>query len=356
MLYVNRKEKKYVATYKEIIIGFIVFSLILIVLYPKDFLQKQVLAEDSNYDITMLYLKNMLKNDPSNEALMLALAKQSTKADKRDLSFRLLSLLKNSKDMDIRRESYLLSYKIAKQDYFYFKEKHDKVNGQKLYAKMQSLFKVIVTHHYYPVNKSEFYYKDALLLNDMPSAYTLTKERLDEKPDNIEILKDAYYLSYQLKKYDDSIYYLQKLESIDTKHKRKWMDEQYFVLINTAPYDKAQKYMLNKAEFSPYWRERLAEFYLGQKEYTKAANVYMTLFDKAETKHEQRKLWLKAIDTLRSGNRLKDAVRLGYRYENYFFYDKRARIALLKLYISANDLKKANRLSQKILKIKKSKN
>lgn len=352
MSYANRK-KKYVATYKEIITGFIIFSIILIVLYPKDFLQKQVLNENASYDITMLYLKNMLKSDPSNENLMLALAKQSIKADKKELSFRLLALLKKSKDLDIRKEAYLTSYKITKQDYFDFKEKHNVTKEQELYAQMQTLFHVIVQNHYYPTQKSESYYKDALLLNDTPDAYILTKERLEQKPKDIEILKDAFYLSYKLKVYDKTMQYLEKLENLDKIHRKKWLNQQYFVLVTSFSYKKAQTYMWKRAQSSAYWRERLADFYLAKKEYKKAANVYMTFFKKAHTKHEKRQLWLKAINTLLLGNKPRDAVRLGYKYQNYFFNDIRARIALLKLYISANDLQKANRLSRKILRIKK---
>ncbi|WP_297443341.1 hypothetical protein [Sulfurimonas sp.] len=352
MSYVNRK-KKYVATYKEIIIGFFAFSIILVVLYPKDSLYKEVLNEESNYDITMLYLKNMLKNDPSNETLMLAVAKQSIKADKRDLSFRLLSLLKNSHDINIKKEAYLTSYKIAKQDYFYFKEKRNKTKEKELYAQMQTLFHTIVTKHYYPRQNSEPYYKDALLLNATESAYILTKEQLEQKPNSIEVLKNAFYLSYKLKHYEEAIEYLEKLESLDTKQTKKYLDEHYFVLLQTSSYNEAESYMQNKAQSSLYWREKLAEFYLAKKEYKKAANIYMTLFEKAQTKHEQRELWLKAIATLLSGNKQKDAARLGYKYQNYFFFDKRARVALLKLYISANDLQKAKQLSRKILKTKK---
>ena len=56
MLAVNY-EKKYVGTYKEIALMFISFSIVLFFLYPKDMLNKQILSEKSNYDLSILYLK-----------------------------------------------------------------------------------------------------------------------------------------------------------------------------------------------------------------------------------------------------------------------------------------------------------
>ena len=79
----NEIEKVYVATYKELIFTFIVFSIILIVLYPKDLLKEQILAEKSNYDLSMLYLENLLDHDPNNESLMLILAEQSLRTGKK---------------------------------------------------------------------------------------------------------------------------------------------------------------------------------------------------------------------------------------------------------------------------------
>ena len=72
------EERLFVATYKEIAIVFISFALILFFLYPKDILKENVLTEESNYDLSVLYLKNMLRHDPQNEVLMLALAKKES--------------------------------------------------------------------------------------------------------------------------------------------------------------------------------------------------------------------------------------------------------------------------------------
>ena len=352
MSYANRK-KIYVATYKEIIIGFIVFVLILIILYPKDTLTKQVLAEQSNYDLSVLYLQNMLKNDPSNEKLMLSLAKQSYQAKKKDLSFKLLKLLRNSKNEQTRAQAYKLSYEIAKEDYFYLKHMHKTEALSKKYAQLQSIFSVILAEHFYNKNEVEKLYKESYFLNDKKSAYRLAQELLQQKPHDIKLLKDAYYLSYALHNYKASMHYLDLLYAEDVKNQTKWLDEKYFLLTKHFQSREAEAYIIARAQTSSYWRERLINFYLQHKQYKKAAQIYMNEFHTAASHKEQRDLWLQALHTLQAGGELKAAVRLGHRYENYFLRDKKARMTLLKLYLSANDVKRANRLSQKILRLKR---
>lgn len=352
MSYANRK-KIYVATYKEIVIGFIVFVLILIILYPKDMLSKQVLSEQSNYGLSVLYLKNMLKNDPSNEALMLSLAKQAYLAKKKDLSFELLELLRNSKNKQTRAKAYKLSYKIAKEDYFYLKKKHQTQALSKKYAQLRQIFSTIITKHFYTQDEVEKLYKESQFLNDKENEYHLVQELLAQRPHDIQLLQDAYYLSLALQEYGASMHYLDLLSTEDKTAKKRWLNEKYFLLMKHYSNKEAENYLIAHAQSSQYWRERLINFYLQHKQYKKAAQIYMNEFHSASTREEQRELWLQALRTLQAGGELKAAVHLGHRYENYFLRDKKARMALLKLYISANDVKKANRLSQKILRIKR---
>jgi len=68
----------------------------------------------------MLYLENMLDNDPTNEALMLGLAEQSLRSGKRDLSLRLVELLHDTKDSETKKKVFVLTYNLLKEDYFFF--------------------------------------------------------------------------------------------------------------------------------------------------------------------------------------------------------------------------------------------
>jgi hypothetical protein len=352
MSFANRK-KIYVATYKEIIIGFIVFCIILLVLYPKEQLTKEVLQESSNYDLSILYLENMLKNDPSNEALMLSLAKQAFKAGKKDLSYRLLKLLKNSHKQEIRENAYLLSYQIAKEDYFYLKKAEKKTALHRKYKELQELFHTIIAQHYYKETQIQQLYQESYFLHDTTNEYFLVQKLLQKHPNDIKLLSDAFYLSVKTNNYEKAMHYLNTLALLDKKHHNKWLDERYYLLAKHYSYKETESFLLQHAQNSAYWEKKLVSFYLGHKQYKKVAQLYMNRFRHTSHHKQQLQLWLQAIETLRAGGYTKDALRLGYRYENYFFHDKKARIALLKLYISANDLKKAKQLSKKILKIKR---
>lgn len=345
------KQKVYVASYKEIVIGFLTFALILFVLYPKNLILEQILKEKSNYDLSVLYLKNMLRNDPNNEQLILTLAQKSIKSQNRDLALQLLELLKNSPHKEVQKQAYLLSYELLKQNYFFLQNKQDRAGMQKVRKKLQELFLQILNKHFYTQKDLSMLYKEAMFLNSKEAQYLLLQQKIRTKPHDIKMLSDAYYLALAMKKYDDASTYLEKLSTLDTKHTAKWKDAHYFLLTQTYNYKELEHYLLQKAEHSQYWQEKLIEFYLTHKKYKKAAGHYMHLFYKTKNYAKREKLWLKALQTLQAGNLLKDAVDLGSKYEEYFLRSKKARMFLLKLYLAADEVQKAKELSTKILKV-----
>ncbi|QOP44912.1 hypothetical protein [Sulfurimonas paralvinellae] len=344
-------EKVYVATYKEIIIGFITFALILFVLYPKELIMDQILKEKSNYDLSVLYLKNMLRNDPKNEKLILTLAQKSIKSQNRDLALSLLELLKKSNHIEVQKQAYLLSYELLKQNYFFLENKHETHKMQKLRKKLEKTFLFILDKHFYEQKDLPMLYKEAMFLRSQPAQYQLVREMLQKKPKDIKLLSDALYLATKLKRYDEALNYVQLLTQVDKKHIKRWNNEHYFLLTQLSSYKKMEAYLLHAAQSSTFWQKKLIDYYLSYKQYKKAADYYMTLFYRTSSYKKRKKLWTKAIKTLVSGNLLKDAVKLGSKYEDYFIKDKSSRLLLLKLYLSANEVQKAKRLSRKILKV-----
>jgi hypothetical protein len=344
-------DKVYVATYREIIIGILTFALILFVLYPKQLIMEQILQEKSNYDLSVLYLKNMLRNDPKNEQLILTLAQKSIKSQKRDLALSLLELLKRSKHPEVQKQAYLLSYELLKQNYFFLENKHETRKMQKLRKELEKVFLFILNRHFYQEKDLPMLYKEAMFLQSKAAQYELLKERLHMQPKSVKLLRDALYLSTQLQKYDEALNYLQRLTQLDKQHIKRWNNQHYFLLTRIYDYKEFETYLLNAANNSTFWQNKLIDFYLSHKKYKTAANYYMKLFYKTKHYATRKELWFQAIKILVSGNLLKDAVKLGSRYEDYFIKDKEARITLLKLYLSANDVQKAKRLSAKILKV-----
>jgi predicted Zn-dependent protease len=348
-----QSKKPYVATYKEIIIGFIAFSLLLILLYPKEMLKEQILSENANYDLSILYLQNMLKHDPTNETLLLALAKQSVKANKKDLAYKLLKLLRNSKNKDVRIQTYILSYTIAKQDYIYLQKKHKYKKLNKVHTELKQIFNTLISNHYYKKLDIQQLYKEAIFLQDYNNQYILLQQIIKNTPNNKKYLQDAYYLAYKLHKYNDAIQYLEQLSKIDIKNRHKWYDEKYYIIVKAYSFAQAEFHLKKEARHSKYWEKRLINFYLDRKQYKKASKIYMQLFKQTSDFVQKRTLWMQAIQTLRAGNYNKEAIKIAHHYENYFLKDKKARVYLLKLYLALNDLQSAKELSKKILKLQR---
>ncbi len=347
------KQREVVATYKEIILTFCIFCIILFVLHPKDLLQQHILSEEANYDLSMVYLKSMLKKDPTNELLMVTLADKSLKAGKKDLSLRFLELLYTSKDKEIRQKAYLISYELSKDDYYYILKDgiKDKIDAQ--IKKLSMLFSNIMKEEFYDEKDAEKWYQEALFLNDLPNAYTLLKQLLAQDSNNIELLEKSFYLSNKINKSSDALKYLHALQDEDKQRATKWLMAEYNLIMADKNYSQAKIFLTKHSKNSVYWKEELAKFYVYRKSYKKASLLYMEIFHSSKGYSKQKKYFQKALESLQYGNHLSEAVRLASKYEHRFLKDRNIRIFLLKLYLAAGDLEKAGDLSKKILDEKK---
>ncbi len=349
MLAVNYK-KKYVGTYKEIALMFLSFSIVLFVLYPRDMLTKQILSEKSNYDLSILYLKNMLKNDSSNEALMLALAEQSYKQGNKDLSAQLLGLLYDSKNKKRRAKAYVLSYKLAKDDYEYLKKKNFQKDVMLKYAELQAMYRTIISDGLYEQKDIEMLYKEGSFLGDKQSSYILLQKLLHKDPKNRHLLSDGYYLSRSMGKYKEALGYTEKLLAVGVKKPSKWRKIQYNLIFEKYNKKDAIDFLKKEAKSSKYWQTKLAEYYVYKKQYQNAVDLYMKKFQEQKKYARKKKFFQKAIGILLAADKTQDAADLTYKYEKYFFKDKEMRVHMLKTYLAAGDVRKARRLSQKMLR------
>lgn len=180
------KNRLYVATYAEVFYLLVFFIVLLFVLYPKDFLYKQVLAEKANYDLSIVYLENMLQSDPENENVMLRLSKLGLHTGKRGMAKELLILLQKSKTVEIKKEAYTLSYTLMKED-LYFIDDLDKKKAQRL--KLQGLLHEIVDKEYYALDEIEKWYLESKFLNDYDNGLLLLQKQLKQRPNDTVLLE-----------------------------------------------------------------------------------------------------------------------------------------------------------------------
>ncbi len=343
----NAHEKSYVITYKELVFTFVVFCVILFVLYPKDLLKDQILSEKSNYDLSMLYLKNLIEQEPENEELMLILAEQSLRTGKKDLSLRLLELLLESENEDYKNRAILLTYELKKDDYFYYKDENKKAIEKE---KLRKIFLTIMDNQLYNRENSSVWYAEALFFENYKYMYLFIDDVLAKDPDNFELIKQAYYISIALSHKDDSLKYIIQLAEKDTQEQDKWLTAEYYMLVKYKLFNEAEILLSEHSKDSIEWKNRYADFSLMRKSYEKSSSLYMELYNQTQSYREKRAYFYKAINALQAGNYLKKASHLAHKYEKHYISDVNARKYILKLYIATGYLNYATSLSNKILK------
>ena len=343
----NDHKKAYVITYKELIFTFLVFCVILFVLYPKDLLKEQILSEKSNYDLSILYLKNLLKHSPEDESLMLILAEQSLRTGNKDLSMRLLELLLKSSNKEHRNRATLLSYDLQKEYYFNMKEKKRKVKQKKM---LRDLFIEIYIFKMYDKNDIEKWYNESVFVNVGRATYFFIPKMLEKDPENIIFLEQAYYLAKKYKDIANAFKYVRLLKRYDRVQANKWKTDEYYMYISFEAYEQAEKLLRKYSDNSIEWKERLATFYLMTKKYKKSSEVYSELFNLELDYEERKNYFYKSIQALQSGNLLKETAKKVHKYENIYLQDRDVRKFMLKVYIATGNLNDAANLSKKILK------
>jgi hypothetical protein len=342
----SEEEKKYVVTYKELSFIFIVFVFILFVLHPKDLIKEQILREKSNYDLSMLYLKNILEQEPDNEEVMLLLAQQSLASGNKDLSVKLLELLLKSKDKKIRTRVTFLSYDLLKDDYHLLKDEEKK---RKLKKKLKTLMAQIVKDHVYKEEDLNKWYAEAIFLDFNEAKYIFVKQLLAKDERNIGLLKDAYYLSVKLGYKNDTTDYIHSLAQYDIERQEAWQRDEYYTLIHHKQYERAEVLLQVYSETSLKWKKILAEFYLMRKEYKKSSKIYIHLFNMSNDYIEKKQYFFKAVNALQAGGYLKETAKLARSYESFYSSDRSVRNFLLKVYMGTGKLDYAYILSKQIL-------
>jgi len=342
MQHVNN-ERLYVVSYREIAVLFLTFLLVLFFLYPKDLLEQHVLTEESNYDLSILYLQNMLQHDKENEALILSLAKLAIKGAKIDLATQLVELLMQSSDVDTLQEAHRFSYLLHKQRYENTKES---VESQANYQKLLSLFDFIMKKELYTKEQIQDWYHEALYLNRYQEAQRLLVHYSLHYGEKVEILEKRYYLA--MKMGEDPLALLHKLQQKDKHNAKKWLMAEFYYLQESGHPRQLEKFLIERAFFNSFFQEQLSEFYIREKKYDKAVEIYEKLYQQTH----QIDYLKKAIAVYQGNNMVGKAADFANGYENSFLATQEMREYLLRLYLAASQTQRASSFAKKILELK----
>lgn len=338
-----------VVSYLEAAIVFCIFAFILYVLYPKDMLEKQVLSENKNYDLTAIYLENMLRLEPENKELTVALIESSIKSGKFDLALKMIAVLEKE-SFDLPAEA-LISYRFEALKVRYFSSNEKRFQKETISQLQMLLTEVIEDKHYMP-ESLEYWYKGA-------REFSINKEalfflyKLLEKEETSLWLKECFYLSADIKDEKMQEDCLVRLRQIDASHYNEWTQTAYYLAVESGKIEQALALLKDMASKSVKWRIELAKFYVKLKHYKKASSEYMVLYKTSRSASDKKRYLLKALEALQYGSLMDEAAVLARKYEALYYRDKEMSGVFIRLYLSGNKLEDAKRVSIKRLKYMK---
>ncbi len=339
---VDRYKKKPIITNFEIVGLFIGFALVLFILFPKHSMKEQILNEKSNYDLTAIYLHNLIKLEPKNSPLVLEMAKVLYNQGKYDLSRNLLDAIeKGSSDFDILQKVALLKLTINNR---YLEKKIDEKKREAILRDNRSLLKRASNIKSCDLNSSKTLYFSALSLGERESALRFNINILKNIPkdEQVKWLKNLHYLAYDLNKTNIDKETLKILLREDKKERFMWLK----ALLSMQSKEENRAINPDKLGLSD---SQKAYFYLSTNQIHKATKLYQSLFKEAKTIDKKREYLQKIIDELRANNQVKKAAKIASEYEDSFLDDSDMLKRLLSLYIEAARSDLAKQLSLKIM-------
>jgi len=339
----NRNE---VTSYWEAFFVFAVFAFVLFMLYPKDLIKEQVLAEKSNYELTSIYLQNMLKIEPENVDLILAMAKVSAKRGNLDLSNELLNLLKSYTQKRIQSEVYDIKYNILLMKKY--QEKREEVL-EKIDANIKEILHKIIDEGLFKEEDTLKWYGISIQYNQKDIAMRFLKSIYSKKNDPV-ILEQCVYLAYELQKKEERIYCLEQLsESQNKDEAKKWLLALYQLHMGENNLKDALAVLKRLTKIDMKYQEELANLLASTRHYKESAQSYIKLYEMTSDKDKKIHYLFTALGVLQSNKLYTDAVNLVKSIEDDYLNDEKTVQKLMQFYLGINHVEDARLLSLKIL-------
>jgi len=339
-------KKVKVITYAEIIGLILVFIAVLVLLYPKKMLEKQLLAESSNYDLTETYLENMLRIEPSNRALMFQMAHMAYKRGKLDLALRLVNLLLKDASKTEKDSLYRLEYYILKQEYLYAKSSRQ----ASIKPQLISLKNKIHSFDLSKESERKFWFDEMLWLKDYKRALDLSNKIVSMVPKNTYWLSQRYELAVRLGREDIMHRVLSELLLTDKDNHLYWLRQALKLAKDTKNLKEEAIY---EAELDGVTLEtsliKKAKLALQSGLYLQASDSYMMLYEHTDNQEKRKEYLLKALDILLQGDLVQERIETIQSVEDDFLNDPEMMKYFLHTYLAADKLDLAVALSHKLL-------
>lgn len=335
-------DKRYeVASYGETLFIGGIFLFILIVLYPKEMLQEQVLSESRNYDLTMAYLRNMIKLEPQNDELLVRLTKLSIERGKLDLGSELLVLLRQSDAPMLIEQRRILEYRLLKAE----KGLHVTLERQnEIDAQMRLVMFEAVQAGVSDPDLAKVWFEEATALEESQAALHFLRPLI--KGREPQWLERCVYLAGSLGEVATQLECVEALLLVDEARRVEWMRARYHVALAAERKELALQSALLLAQSEPRYFDEAATLYAATGNFKAASDLMLERYERTG----DAALLLRAIEWLRAGDQIEAMVALMQRHEARYLNDPSVSNAMMRIYLAAQRLGEARLLAEKLLR------
>ncbi|WP_028950955.1 tetratricopeptide repeat protein [Sulfurihydrogenibium subterraneum] len=280
---------KEIFSYKEIF-GFVLIVVVLsVAIFPKGKIEKLIFQEDTNIDLSNIYLENLIRiTDDDN--LRLLLAERYINLGYKEKALTILKNLESDSDPEIRSKAKILSYRILKVEYFSKNTSNER--QQELIKQMRKIL-LDSLNSTTNLNTLKDIYNESLSMAFVDIAYKTAMKAVSIKNDDLFWLKQAYAQALATQHYQDAQKLSYRLSKIDKNNSLKWLNEYYNISVAIKDYTSASKALKEMAtidsQHSFTYYKKLVNLYMYVKDYNSALNLVQNLY-KTDTVNKSK--WL----------------------------------------------------------------
>lgn len=299
------------------IVAFILSVLfILFLLYPGERIWQALSEErESNLDLSIKYIENLIAFYPHREDIKFILAKKLIAVGEEDRAISIMKDLKKSGSKDAMVRACEIEYHIEKSRFLRAESKEEKTQ---MLARMKEL------------------------LNAALNAYL-----------EVSVLKEFYREALSAGLPDIGLIYAQRLAQDDGSNRENWLKEAYKQALATSNHQKAidllEKIAESDTENRIHWLNELAKVYAFRAFYIKASETYLKAMSLSKGHSLRKQHFILAIKALLSGNEFSMIAPVIRAHESEFIRDVDAAKLMIKALLASNNPSFAGEISAKIM-------
>lgn len=330
---------------KEIVAFTMIFFFMSYILFPKGKIERLILEEDSNINLSNIYLKQLIKLNPDLN-LKILMIERFIRLGKYDEALDYIKELELYPSEDIKAKAVFSKYLILKTKYFsnqFSKEDKEKIR-QEMKEILRSSYKKSSD-----LNLLEKIFKESLSMAFPDLALEVSLKINSIKPEDLYWLKESYKQSLATENYSITLNILRKLIIKDEKNKIFWLQKFYDISLMLKDYDEVlwslNYFKVLDKKNENFYNKKILDLYLIKKDYLKALNYCLLLLEKEKNLNNKKEYFKRALEIamyIKKYDIVKETIRKNYKN---FLQDKEMIKFILKSALATGDPKFAHEIA-----------